>query len=440
MVLPGMDLTEVGQQVETGCDEAVAGPPRLRRPDRNQSLMQTCWLDEMLPADHQARTIWAVVEKLDLSKFHEPLKARGSDPGRSATDPKLLVALWLYATVEGIGSGREIARLCECHDAFRWLCGGVPVNYHTLNDFRVGHEKALDDLFTEVVAVLTHKGVVSVKRVSQDGTKVRANAGAGSFRKEGKLREHLAAAKAQVEAVKKLADDARVSAVQRAAQERAAREREERITAALAELPKIQEDKIRSRDKKSMAKAPRASTTDPEARVMKMPDNGFRPAYNVQLAVDPGSRAIVGVDVVNARTDTKEAEPLREQVERRTGQKVEEHLVDGGYVQKDRIEQAEARGTKMYAPVPKARKDPRAYEVKKTDGPGVAAWRQRMASEEGKAIYSHRGSTVETVNADLKMFRGLSRMVVRGLNRVRCQVLWSALAYNLMHFAQVWIT
>jgi hypothetical protein len=320
------------------------------------------------------------------------------------------------------------------------LCGGVPVNYHTLNDFRVGHEKALDDLFTEVLAVLTHKGVVSVKRVSQDGTKVRANAGAGSFRKEGKLREHLAAAKAHVEAVKQLADDRTVSAVQRAARERAAREREERITAALAELPKIQEDKIRSRDKKSMAKAPRASTTDPDARVMKMPDNGFRPAYNVQLAVDPGSRAIVGVDVVNARTDTKEAEALREQVERRTGQKVEEHLVDGGYVQKDRIEQAEARGTKMYAPVPKARKDPRAYEVKKTDGPGVAAWRQRMAGEEGKAIYSHRGSTVETVNADLKSFRGLSRMVVRGLNRVRCQVLWSALAYNLMHFAQVWIT
>jgi transposase len=402
--------------------------------------MQTCWLDEMLPADHQARTVWAVVEKLDLTQFQESLKARGSDPGRSATDPKLLVALWLYATMEGIGSGREIARLCECHDAFRWLCGGVPVNYHTLNDFRVGYEKALDDLFTEVLAVLTHKGVVSVKRISQDGTKVRANAGGGSFRKEGKLREHLAAAKAHVEAVKKLADDKTVSAVQRAAQERAAREREERITAALAELPKIQEDKIRSRDKKSMAKAPRASTTDPDARVMKMPDNGFRPAYNVQLAVDPGSRAIVGVEVTNARTDTKEAEPLREQVERRTGQKVEEHLVDGGYVQKDRIEQAEARGTKMYAPVPKARKDPRAFEVKKTDGPGVAAWRQRMASEEGKGIYSQRGSTVETVNADLKSFRGLSRIRVRGLKRVRSQVLWSALAYNLLHFAQVWIT
>ena len=439
-VLPGIDLTEIGQQVETGGDAVVAGPPRLRRPDRNQSLMQTCWLDEVLPADHQARTIWAVVEKLDLAKFHEPLKARGSDPGRSATDPKLLVALWLYATMEGIGSGREIARLCECHDAFRWLCGGVPVNYHTLNDFRVGHEKALDDLFTQVLAVLTHKGVVTVKRISQDGTKVRASAGTGSFRKEGKLRERLAEAKAHVEAVKQLADDGTVSAAKRAAQERAAREREERITAALAELPKIQEDKIRSRDKKSMAKAPRASTTDPEARVMKMPDNGFRPAYNVQLAVDPGSRAIVGVDVVNARTDTKEAEPLREQVERRTGQKVEEHLVDGGYVQKDRIEQAEARGTRMYAPVPKARKDPRAYEVKKTDGPGVAAWRQRMAGEKGKEIYSHRGSTVETVNADLKSFRGLSRMVVRGLKRVRSQVLWSALAYNLLHFAKVWIT
>ena len=402
--------------------------------------MQTCWLDEVLAADHQARTVWAVVEKLDLSRFHEPLKARGSDPGRSATDPKLLVALWLYATMEGIGSGREIARRCECHDAFRWLCGGVPMNYHTLNDFRVGQEKALDDLFTELVAVLTHKGVVSVKRISQDGTKVRANAGSGSFRREGKLQEHLAAAKAQVEAVKKLADDATVSAVQRAARERAAREREERITKALAELSKIQKDKIDSRDKRALAKAPRASTTDPDARVMKMPDNGFRPAYNVQWAVDPGSRAIVGAEVTNARNDAREAEPLREQVEKRAGEKVEEHLVDGGYVQKDRIEQAESRGTKIYAPVPHARKNPEAYEVKKTDGPGVAAWRQRMATEEGKRIYSQRGSTVETVNADVKCFRGLSRIVVRGLKRARSQVLWSALAYNVLHFAEQLMT
>lgn len=439
MSLPGMAFVEVGQG-ERPATLAAAEPARLRRPDRNQSLMQPCLLEEILPADHQARTIWAVVQKLDLSKFHDVLKARGSDPGRSATDPRLLVALWLYATMEGIGSGREIARLCECQDAYRWLCGGVPVSYHTLNDFRGGHERALDDLFTQVLAVLMHQEVVTVQRIVQDGTKVRANAGAGSFCREGKLREHWAAAKAQVEAVKQWADDAAVAPMRRAAQERAAREREERIAAALAELPKIQEDKIRSRDKQAMAKAPRASTTDADARVMKMPDNGFRPAYNVQVAVDPHSRAIVGAEVTNARTDTREAGPLREQVERRAGQKVEEHLVDGGYVQKDRIEQAEARGTKMYAPVPGARKDARAYEVKKTDGPGVAAWRRRMAGEEGKGIYSQRGSVVETVNADLKCFRGLSRIMVRGLERVRCQVLWSVLAYNLLHFAHGWMT
>lgn len=444
-ILPGMELTELGLESAATrpvgiADGDIPEPPRLRQPDRNQALMQMCCLEEILPAEHQARTVWAVVEKLDLTKFHEPLRARGSDPGRSATDPKLLAALWLYATMEGIGSGREIARLCECHDAFRWLCGGVPVNYHTLNDFRVGHEKALDDLFTQVLAVLTHKGVVTVKRVCQDGTKVRANAGTGSFRKEGKLREHLAAAKAQVEAVKQLADDVTVSAAKRAAQERAAREREERITAALDELSKIQEDKIASRDKRALAKAPRASTTDPDARVMKMPDHGFRPAYNVQLAVDPGSRAIVGAEVSNARNDAREAQPLRKQVEQRTGQKVEEQLVDGGYVQKDHIEQAETRGTNIYAPVPHSRKDPGAYEVKKTDGPGVAAWRQRMATEEAKKIYAQRGSSVETVNADLKCFRGLSRIAVRGLKRVRSQVLWSALAYNLLHFAKEWLT
>ena len=191
-------------------------PPRLRRPDRNQSLMQACWLDDVLAPDHQARSIWAVVEQLDLSAFHQPLKARGSDPGRSATDPRLLVALWLYATVEGIGSGREMTRLCECHDAFRWLCGGVPVNYHTLNDFRVGQEKALDDLFTQVLAALLHKQVVTVRRISQDGTKVPAHAGSGSSRREGKLRERLEEARTQGEAVKRLADDATVSAQQRA--------------------------------------------------------------------------------------------------------------------------------------------------------------------------------------------------------------------------------
>jgi len=421
-------------------DGAVCGPPRLRRPDRAQALLQPCLLDETLPPDHQARAIWSVVERLDLSAFYEPLKARGSDPGRSATDPKLLIALWLCATTNGMGSGREIARLCECHDAYRWLCGGVPVNYHTLNDFRVEHEGALDDLFSQVLAVLMHKEVITVARISQDGMKVRASAGAGSFRREKTLQRYLDEAKAQVEAVKRQADDPAVSAQQRAAREHAAKDREERITAALAELPKLREDKQRSRDKRAQAKEPRASVTDPDARVMKMPDNGFRPAYNVQFATDTQSRAIVGVEVTSARNDAKESEPLRQQVEQRTGAKVEEHLVDGGYVHLATIERAEASGTKIYAPPPNSRKDLRAYVPKMTDGPGVAAWRQRMVRKAAKGIYSRRAATSETVNADIKTFRGLSKFVVRGIRKVRCQALWSALAYNVMHWGAAVVT
>jgi transposase len=438
---PGIEVYEVEQVRDSG---GVASPeaPRLRRPDRDQSLLQPCWLDDVLPPDHQARTIWAVVERLDLSRFYEPLKARGSEPGRSATDPKLLIVLWLYAAIEGLGSGREIVRLCECHDAYRWLCGGVAVNYHTLNDFRVGHEQAIDDLFTQVLAVLMDKNVVTVRRIAQDGTKVRAGAGKTSFRGEASLRRRLEEAKAHVQAVKQLADDATLSARQRVARERAAQERAERIAAALAELPKVREGKEPLKTKKPHAQVsePRASMTDAEARIMKMPDNGFRPAYNVQLAVDTQSRAIVGVAVTNARSDHNESEPMRQQVEERTGAKVEEHLVDGGYVQLEAIERAETSGTKMYAPPPNARKNPKAFEPKRHDRPGVAAWRQRMGREDAKPIYSQRAATVETINADLKTFRGLSRFVVRGLGKARCQALWSALAYNLMHFATAWVT
>lgn len=314
-------------------ESALAGPaepPRVRRPDRRQVLLTPCCLEELLPADHEARAVWAVVERLDLSAFYEVLKARGEEPGRSATDPKRLTALWLYATVEGIGSGREIVRLCECHDAFRWLCGGVPVNYHTLNDFRVGHEKALDELFSQVLAVLMHKQVVSVRRIVQDGTKVRADAGRHTFRREATLPRLREEARQHVAAVKAQADDAAASARQRAAQERAARERAARLEAALAELPTIGAEQQQSKRPDVRAKQPRASTSDAEARIMKMPDNGFRPAYNVQLATDPHSRAIVGVSVTKARSDHAEAAPMRRQVERRSGVKVVEHLVDGG--------------------------------------------------------------------------------------------------------------
>ena len=404
--------------------------------------MEPCCVEERLAVDHPVRTIWSVVERLDLSAFYACITARGSDPGRAATDPKLLVALWLYAAVEGVGNGRELDRLCREHDAYKWLCGGVAMNYHTLNDFRVGHAKALDDLFTRVLATLLHHDVVKVHRASQDGTRVRASAGTGSFRRKPRLEERLVEARAHVEALKQQGDEVPgESARKRAAQERAAGERAGRLEAALAEFPKIEE--IRSRQpkaKRDKHREARVSTTDPDARKMKMSNGGFNPAYNVQIAADTESRAILAIEVTNHGCDSGEDRGLRAQIHRRTGQKLKEHLLDGGYIDRKGIEQASQDGVDIYMPLPKTAGDGQVCRAFPGDSPGVTAWRNRMVSEESKAIYKLRASTSETVNADLKSFRGLHALTVRGLSKVRCAALWSALAYNVMHFARVLVT
>jgi transposase len=398
-------------------------------------------LDEMVPPEHHVRVLWEVVERLDLSGFTEGLKVCAGEAGRSATDVRLLVALWLYAATQGVGSARELARLCEYHEAYRWLCGGVRVNYHTLSDFRVAHEEALDGLMTEVLAMLMERKLVSVHRISQDGLRVRASAGKSSFRREERLQSLLEQAQAQVAALQAQREapaNTDRNARQAAARERAARERQERVHKALAALEQVQKVKARARNNQRDKPSPaRASTTDSEARVMKMPDGGFRPGYNVQVATDTDSRAIVEVDVTNEGTDKTQSEPLREQVQERTGDLVEEHLVDGGFVKLEQIERAERAGVRMYAPPQQSRKDLDPYRVRATDSPELAAWRTRMATEEAKTIYKERASTSETVNADLRTYRGLGPFLVRGLHKVRCVVLWSALAYNLMHFGKV---
>jgi len=248
--------------------------------------------------------------------------------------------------VDGVGNGRELDRWCREHDAYRWLCGGVPVNDHTLNDFRVGHAAALDDLFTKVLAMRMHRDVVPVKRIRQDGTRVRASAGQGSFRRKGRREEFLAKAQAHVEALKQQSEEApQLSAVRHAGQERAARERVERLEAALAEFPGMEAVKAKQRaDKPSQQREPRVSMTDSDARTMKMSNGGFDPAYNVQIAVDTESRAIVAIDVTNHGCDSGEDAPLRAQVKQRTGRLPDEHLLDGGDLSLKGIEQASTEG------------------------------------------------------------------------------------------------
>lgn len=433
MLFDGMEPVE--PQPQTPANEAA---PRLRRPDRAQAVIRPCVLDELIEPDHPARTIWAVVQRLDLDRFYAPIQARGQDPGRAATDPALLIALWLYAATEGVGSARQLAELCQIHHAYQWLCGGVSINHHSLSDFRVGHEKALDDLFSQVLASLLDKGLVSVQRICQDGTRVRACAGASSFRRRPRLEEYLVQARQHVQALKSQMDDPAVSARQQASRRRAADERLARIEQAIAQLPALEaaHEQAARGNARAAKRQVRVSTTDAEARRMRMADGGYRPAYNIQIASDPTSRAIVEVEATNAGADTDQGPPLRQKVQTRTGRPVHEQVMDSGYLDLEQIDQATAQGVALYVagkpPRGEQRKGP--YDPRQGDSPAVAAWRVRMASQAGQAVYQQRGATCEPINGDLKEYRGLGRLLVRGLAKVRCVVLWSALAYNLLHF------
>ena len=409
-------------------------------------------MDALLAPEHQARTIWAVVCGLDLGRFHEPIQARAGVAGRDATDPRLLTALWLYAAVRGVGSARELDRLCRESKPYIWLCGGISVNYHLLADFRTGYGAALDGLFTEVIATLVKKGLVKVKRISQDGLKVRASAGSGSFRRASTLATLRQEAAGRVEQLKKMLADPAASggmgAKKKAAKQRAARERLERIDQALALIPKLQErqermaKRLSAKQKKEQQTEPRASTSDAEASRMKMGNGGYSPAVNGQLAVDVESRAIVGVDVSGQGNDYDLSEPMRREVEQRTGQKVAEHLMDGGYSKYEHIESAAGQGVAIYAPPkPVRNKDKRAdaFTPLPGDSQAIRQWRQRMGSQEGKTIYKQRASTSETVNAQMRR-SGLMQLTVRGLDKARCVLTWGALAYNVMLFAKALTT
>ena len=431
---------------------------RLRVPERVQVRMKFEAWDDLVPLDHPVRAVWAVAQKMDLSVFLEPIKARVGSGGRDATDPRLLVALWLYACIRGIGSARELARRCGADEGsrpFLWLCGlrraqssrGVSVNHHLLSDFRVEHAQALDQLFTNTVAALVKQGLVKVKQVAQDGTRVRASAGAASFRRASTLTRLRQEAAAQIEALKQLLEDpqasAGLSARKKAAKTRAARERAARIDKAIEQIPRLQErqDRLAKRmsqkQKQKQLKEPRASTSDEEARPMKMSNGGFNPAVNVQVAIDTYSRVIVGVDVTNAGVDSDQAEPMRRQVQERTGRKVERHLVDGGYLVHEQIERAAAEGVELFVP-PKPPRDPEKYgseyEPRPRDSHAINDWRARMGTEAAKEIYKQRAATVETANAHLKA-HGMKSMLVRGLKKTKCVALWCALAYNVMLFA-----
>ena len=411
-----------------GRDEA---PARYETANRTQLELQPCDLEALLPPGHAARLVWRFVEGLDLSAFYAAIRAREGRAGRPPIDPKILVALWLYATMDGVGSAREVDRLCYRHDAYRWLRGGVSVNYHTLSDFRVAQQAALDDLLTQSITALLVRGIVTLARVAHDGTRVRGSVGAGSFRRGATVRECQRQARQQVARTLKQTDAA-VSARTAAAQRRAAADRLARVDEALAQLPAIQAIKDRQPPRKRPTEA-RVSTTDPDARVMKMADGGYRPAYNVHFATDVDSRVIVGVRTLNHGTDQSQGGPMLDAIAQRLGALPQAHLLDGGFVTKAEITAAAERHVTIYAPPMQrtGRTRPAATPLP-GDSPAVVAWRLRMTTVEARAIYKARAATAEWVNADARTHRTLGHLLVRGLTKVHTWALWIALAHNML--------
>ncbi len=430
--------------------ELLGDPPtrpeaaRVVRPVRDQVEWVTRSLEEALPENHLARSVWAFVERLKLESFYTSVRSVLNGPGRPASDPRVLLALWVYATADGVGSARQLAHLCEEHDAYRWLRGGVPINYHQLADFRVARQQQLDELLTHILASLMSAGLVRAERVAQDGVRLRAKAGSASFRRKERLKQFLEQAREQVRLLSEEREhsDPRKGAREQAARERAAREREERVERALAEMPKVEEIKEKQRRKLAKGKREkvseaRVSTTDPEARVMKRADGGYRPALNAQLATDMDSQVIVGVAVTNQGTDEGLAGPMEERVAERVGQHPSQYVVDGGFASLDDVVSLTRRGVTVYTPSRPPTGEVRGKDPsmpRPTDPPEVASWRVRMTTEEAKALYKDRGAAAECVNAQIEGRYGLRQLPVRGLNKALSVLLLVAIAHNLLRW------
>lgn len=419
-------------------DATLSGTPRLRQANRRQIEFRACAWNDLLPDDHAARVVWHFVEGLDLSPLLERIKSVVGRAGTPPIDPRILMALWLYATLRGVGSARELDRRSgeQGEVPFRWICGGVSVNHHTHSDFRTQHVEFLDQVLTDSVAALLEQELVEMDRVAQDGMRVRASAGAASFRRKPTLEECLVDAEAQVEALKKEleSDPAAGGRREQAARQRVAEERRDRVKQALERMPEAEAKK--KKDEKDKA---RVSTTDPEATVMKMGDGGFRPAFNVQFATDTKTQVITGVEVTNSGSDQGEMLPMVEQHQERYDKVPGEYLVDGGFAKQDDIERLDpdpdddtSSGTTVYAPVQKPKKETRdPHQPREGDSPKIAAWRTRMGTEQAKQIYKDRAATAECVNA-IARNRGLHQFNVRGLLKAKAVILWYVIAHNLM--------
>jgi len=414
---------------------------RVVWPDRAQLSWDLVDLEGLLAADHRARMVWAFVESLELEPLYDLIKSREGEAGRPAADPAVLLSLWLYATLEGIGSARHLARLCQRDVAYRWLCGGVAVNHHGLADFRVDHGGFLDRLLSQSVAALLAAGLVDLDEVTVDGTKVKASAGKGSFAGENRIARALRQAEERVERLKAEIDADPGAGVRRrqAAEERAARdiaERARRARAALDRLAAEKQERVKTHAKQEATKgAPRVSLSDPEARWMRFADGSLKAGYNIQIAAT-GEGVVLSVKATDRRNDAGLAVPMVDDVARRYGRVPRRLLVDTNYATADDIATLATRAVQVYAPPPEERDDVKPETLRRRaaerarEPQTLKDWRRRMDSAEGQTIYRRR-KRIELVNAHIKN-RGFGRLNLRGIVKAGIVALWQALAHNIL--------
>jgi transposase len=414
---------------------------RVVGPDRRQLRWDMIDLEGLLPAAHRARVVWSFVESLDLSELYERVKSREGEAGRPAADPAVLIALWLYATVEGVGSARELERLAQSDAAYRWLAGGGPLNYHGLADFRVLSAEVLDRLLTQSVTALIAEGLISLDEIAVDGTKIRANASKGRKIAQDRSRGGGAFGCAQAGAFERSGSfEPSTSSRAGAGGARGSGARAARARAALERLEGERKSRaVKHAKDEARKKAPKASTTDPEARPMRFPDGALRPAYNAQIAAAPKEGVIVSIDVTDRRNDAGLAGPMVDDIVRRYGRTPDKLLVDTSYATGEDIVALAAHAggpVSVYTPPPGERDDikpaslARRRRKREKEPACLKAWRERMASQTGKAVYALR-QRIERINADRKN-HGFGFLPVRGLIKAKAHALWHAIANNLV--------
>jgi len=422
---------------------------RIRQAERSQTSFELVDLESLVVEDHSVRAVWSFVEGLDLQLFYDRIKARGEAPGRPATDPRILLALWLYATADGVGSARALARLCEHHTIYRWICGGVGVNHTMLSEFRLDSGEFLDGLLTRSLAALMQEGLITLDEVITDGTKVRATASRSSMRRKQTLAELEEKARTRVAELKQELEVDSAAGERRLSKRRlsAAEDRARRVAAALARhpatAPKQEKDQSEGDEPPSASgkggKKPReerVSTTDPDAPLMRMADGAVRPAYNVQVASACGF--VVAIEPVQRRNDRGLAPMMVAQVRLRCGKLPDRLLADtGAMTAADIVTLAQTHPSiQVFSPPPARKKASKPeskarYERNRAAEPQcLKQWRARMDSEEGQAAYKRRSNT-EHAHARLKN-RGFDRMLLRGLAKVRIACLLHAITHNLM--------